>query len=399
MKLNKATVGKINLDPGKSDQIFYDDELKGFGLRIREGGSRKYILDYRLKGGIKRRFFVGDAAAMPADEARKKAAKAKVAVADGHDPSGERATRAAAAAQLVSSVIADYLEVAATKLKPGSLVETTRHLQKHWKPLHRLSLTAVNRQIVATHLRHLAKSSGPVACNRSRNSLSAMFGWAMREGLCEVNPVLNTNIAAENGPRERVLSDIELAAIWKATEGTNYGRIVRLIMLTACRRDEIGGLRWDEITLDGESPTIALPKTRTKNSVAHTVPLSAAAVAALKEHPVVVGHDWLFGTTPGGYGGWGRAKGVLNAACGITDWTLHDLRRTVRTGLGRLGVAPHVAEAILNHLPGKLIRTYDRNTYEAEKRAALDAWANHLMVAIAQADGANVHRLRKAGVK
>jgi hypothetical protein len=76
-----------------------------------------------------------------------------------------------------------------------------------------------------------------------------------------------------------------------------------------------------------------------------------------------------------------------------TPWTLHDIRRTVRTGLGMLGVAPHVAEAVLNHLPAKLIRTYDRNTYEPEKRAALELWASHLAVAIAQASGANVARL------
>ena len=76
-------------------------------------------------------------------------------------------------------------------------------------------------------------------------------------------------------------------------------------------------------------------------------------------------------------------------------WTVHDLRRTVRTGLGKLGVAPHIAEATLNHLPPKLIRTYDRNKYEAEKRSALDQWATHLKTIVAQATGANVTALKK----
>lgn len=96
----------------------------------------------------------------------------------------------------------------------------------------------------------------------------------------------------------------------------------------------------------------------------------------------------------GGYSGWSKAKAALDKVAKLkTPWRLHDLRRTVRTGLGMLGVAPHVAEAALNHLPPKLIRTYDRNTYAAEKRAALDLWAGHLAVAIAQASGANVTRL------
>jgi hypothetical protein len=97
----------------------------------------------------------------------------------------------------------------------------------------------------------------------------------------------------------------------------------------------------------------------------------------------------------GGFFSWSKSKVALDAAAKLTEeWTLHDIRRTVRTGLGRLGVAPHVAEAVLNHLPAKLIRTYDRNTYEPEKRAALDAWANHIRVAIAQASGANVTTLK-----
>ena len=98
----------------------------------------------------------------------------------------------------------------------------------------------------------------------------------------------------------------------------------------------------------------------------------------------------------GGFAGWAKGKIALDKATKLAPWTLHDIRRTVRTGMGMLGVLPHVAEAALNHLPPKLIRTYDRNTYAAEKRAALDLWAGHLKVAIAQATGANVTALRQS---
>jgi hypothetical protein len=122
------------------------------------------------------------------------------------------------------------------------------------------------------------------------------------------------------------------------------------------------------------------------------VPLSDAALTILKEIPRR-DHDFVFGRRGGGFSGYSKAKRELDATLELAPWVIHDLRRTVRTGLGHLGILPHVGEACLNHLPAKLIRTYDRNTYEAEKRDALERWANHLAVAIAQAEGTNVVKL------
>ena len=126
-------------------------------------------------------------------------------------------------------------------MKPRSLTECSRHLDKHWKPLHRLPLTAIDRSTVAAQLRVIAADRGAAAANRARTTLSALFAWAIGEGLCDSNPVIGTNKAAESGPRLRVLSDAELAAIWRAAPDNDYGRIVQLLMLTAQRRDEIGG--------------------------------------------------------------------------------------------------------------------------------------------------------------
>ncbi len=127
------------------------------------------------------------------------------------------------------------------------------------------------------------------------------------------------------------------------------------------------------------------------------MPLSDAALAIVKAIPRR-DREHVFGQGRGGFAGWSKSKRAIDQAAKLKEaWTLHDLRRTVRTGLGKLGVVPHVAEAVLNHLPPKLIRTYDRDTYAAEKRAALDLWAMHLGVAIAQATGANVTALRSSG--
>jgi integrase len=279
----------------------------------------------------------------------------------------------------LSATIHDYLAVKVGK--PRSLEETRRHLNTQWQPLHNLPLNRITKADVAARLAGIANDSGPVAANRARASLSAFYRWAIGEGICDANPVTGTNKRKERGPRERSLSDEDAAA-------------VRLILLTGCRRDEIGGLRWSEIDL--KARTLTLPPERTKNHQSHVVPLSDAAMAVLALLNRRPGRYAMFGLGANGYSGWSKSKAALDTASQIKEeWTLHDLRRTVRTGLGRLGVVPHVAEAVLNHLPPRLIRTYDRNTYATEKKAALDLWASHLQVAIAQATGANVTALRK----
>jgi integrase len=218
-----------------------------------------------------------------------------------------------------------------------------------------------------------------------------MFAWAIGEGLCEVNPVIGTNTLDEK-PRERVLSDMELAAIWKACPDADYGRIVKLLMLTAQRREEIGALRWSEIDFDAK--LITLPSTRTKNGRPHEIPLSDSAVAVLEG--CIRHRDLVFGARgKNGLAGWHDGKTALDNACGVKDWTLHDLRRTAATRMADIGVQPHIIEAVLNHVSGHkagVAGTYNRSVYANEKRAALDAWANHLRVIISGAT--NVQRLR-----
>jgi integrase len=264
----------------------------------------------------------------------------------------------------------------------------------YFKPLHDLALTSIERKNIAAQLAALAKNSGRVTANRSRATLSSMFAWAIGEGLCDNNPVVGTNTQDEGGPRERSLSDAELATVWlAATPENDYGRIVRLLILTGCRRDEIGSIKWSEI--DTDARTITIPPERTKNKRRHVVPLCDEALLIIDQIPRTE-REYVFGLRKDGFGGWSRSKGNLEATTNLKEpWTLHDLRRTVRTGMGKLGIAPHIAEAVINHLPPKLVRTYDRHDYSAEKRAALDQWATHLKTIVAQATGANVTTLKK----
>src|ERR1043166_2569021 len=318
MKLSKTNVNRIALSSGKRDEIFVDDDLPGFGVRVRAGGSRKYVVHYR-QGGIQRRYTLGSTSVLTLDEARTKARKLLVAVDDGKDPNAEKVTKRAAAALTFSAVMKDYLEARQAAMNPRSHEECSRHLKKHWKPLHKLSLASVSRPVVAAHLRKIASASGPVAADRARSTLSAMFGWAIGEGLCDANPVLGTNKASEDKPRERVLADDELAAIWNALPDGDYGRIVRLLMLTAQRRDEIGSLSWPEVDVKGK--LIVLPSTRTKNSRAHEVPLSDSALAIVEDCQQRRGRALLFGEGEGGYSGWSRSKDTLDEKLQLAPWT------------------------------------------------------------------------------
>jgi integrase len=404
MKLTQSNIAKIRREAGDKDYIEWDEALPGFGLRVRDGRCT-WIVQYKI-GAKHRRVTLGSTEMLTAEEARngwidpqtqerrKGASKILADARDGFDHAAARVARREKAAETLGVVIANYLAARKTALRPRAYKETSRHLEKYWKPLHDVSLHSLDRRSVAARVSAIAKDNGAVTANLCRASLSAFFRWAIGEGLCDDNPVTGSNKQVVNGPRERSLSDAEAAAIWLATPDGDYGNIIKLLFLTGCRLNEIGCLQWSEVNL--ETKTITLPGSRTKNHTEHTVPLTDKAVAILEAIPRRIGRDLVFGVGKGGFGAWTKAKLNLQAKSKTEGWTPHDIRRTVRTGLGKLGVEPHVAEACLNHLPSRLIRTYDRNTYAAEKRAALDAWASHLSVVIAQATGANVTTLRKA---
>jgi integrase len=276
-------------------------------------------------------------------------------------------------------------------LRESSLIETRRYLEQHFKALHKIPLAEVRRIDVANVLSEI---KSPAASNRARSTLSTFYSWAIGRGWCDVNPVAGTNKAEGESTRERTLTDAEIATVWLNAPDNSYGTILKLLLLTGCRRDEIGGLMWSEVDLNAR--TITIPGSRTKNKQEHVVPLSDTAMSILAGVAKREGREHVFGRTlAAGFSGWSSAKAEFDAAVKIADWRLHDLRRTVRTGIDKLGTLPHICEAVLNHLPPKLVRTYNRNTYEGEKRKALDTWAHHLKTIIAQATGANVTALKK----
>ncbi len=219
-----------------------------------------------------------------------------------------------------------------------------------------------------------------------------MFAWGMRAGLAKENPA---SLVPKNteAPKTRVLTDSELRLIWQATAtGGDHDRIVRLLMLTGCRRDEIGNLRWSEI----RNSVISMPEDRTKTGIVHEVSLSGLALEQLPARRE--GRDLVFGQGQDGYSGWSRSKARLDSriarprqnanlpdgqdglepnSLSIPIWGLHDFRRTLSTRLNEAGIDPHVVEAILGHAGAKrgIAGVYNRASYFTQKAEALETWA------------------------
>jgi integrase len=234
---------------------------------------------------------------------------------------------------------------------------------------------------VAARHREIASENGPHAADRARVVLSAFFAWAIREGATDANPVVNTNTATVPTRRERVLKDAELAAVWKVCRDDDFGRIVKLLILTGQRLNEVAGMQWSELDRAGALWTI--PAARMKNKRPHEVPLSKAAMEILAEAPERAGRDLVFGDGDGAFSGFSKAKASLDKRVGdaASDWRLHDLRRTAATGMASLGTLPHVIEAVLSHVSGfraSVAGTYNRAEYRPEKREALDRWATYV---------------------
>jgi integrase len=206
------------------------------------------------------------------------------------------------------------------------------------------------------------------------------FRWCIERDILKIDPTAGMPRVGNGKSRERVLSDDELGRVWRAAEGP-FGAVTRMLILTGARREEITQLRWSEI--DG---TIKLEDARTKTGAPHIIPLSAAAQALLNSLPRIAGSDFVFtttGTKP--ISGWSRPKIDLDAASGVTGWRIHDLRRTVATGMQKLGVGLQVVEAVLGHTSGSragVVGIYQRHTYDAEKRAALEAWGAYIMALV-----------------
>jgi integrase len=387
MNLTIKAVAGLVLPVDKNDVIHFDDQLPGFGYRLRRRSSSgpvrgTWIAQYRHAGAT-RRVKLGDAGVLNVEAARSAARKVLAQVALGQDPQGERADRRDKDRLSFRAVVAEYLEAKQPDVRASTLAPIRRYLTgRYFRPLHGKPVDGITRGDIAARLVVIVREHGSMSARQARAALNAFFVWALQMGLIENNPVIGAVKPKDNASRERALSEAELAAVWRANGDDDYGRVVKLLILCAGRRQEIGGIRFRE--LDAERGTWTLPGERSKNGRPHTLPLPPAAWDIINSVPRRASRDQLFGDRAArGFSAWAQGKAGLDRRLGdaVAPFQLHDIRRTVATGLADIGITPHVIEQILNHQSGHKrgpAGIYNRSSYEREVKAALALWADHI---------------------
>ena len=369
MATGKVTITAI----GKLNGWLWDTTCVGFGARRQTNGLFYYVR-YRHNGQQTVKSIGRHGSPWTPDTARARARELLGVVAGGNDPF---APALAVGGDTFGVVVDRYLERKRGALKPKSFAEATRYLRTLSASLAKVGLAQIDRRNIAVLLGQIEGASGAVTRNRARSALSAFFSWAITEGLVDTNPVMGTAKANENGSRERVLTRDELRKLWRSLDDGPFDDIVRLLLLTGSRRNEIGKLQWGEIDL-GQG-MIVLPAGRTKNGRQHELPLSRQALAIVERQPRRNSTAFVF--SDNGNQDWDRSKARLDGKMGIAPWRLHDLRRTCSTMLGELGVLPHVIEQALNHVSGAkagVAGIYNKSKMIDAVRDGLQRWADHI---------------------
>jgi integrase len=399
-KITATTIETLKA-PASGQVDYFDAAYPALALRVTAKGVRSWVYFGRVHGKIKRAT-LGRYPDISLMRARQKAGETADAMRQGVDPAAAKREARNAVRDSFASVADDWLK--RDQSKNRSHAEVRRVIDRDVKPAWdgRL-ITSITRRDIIELIDAIVDRGAVTYARRVHAHLHRLFRWCVGRGVVPINPMADLPKPGAAIKRDRVLSDTELALIWRAggDAGWPFGLAILLLMLTGARRDEIRALRWSEINGD----SIDLSGARTKNGEAHTIPLSPMAAQLVKQLPHIGKSDLVFtttGKTP--VSGWSKAKLHLDHAIAngnrgreLPPWRIHDLRRTVATGLQKLGVSLQVVEAVLGHVSGSragIVGVYQRHTFDAEKCAALDAWARHVD-AIVSGKKANVTQVRR----
>ena len=372
-----------------------DSEVRGFGLRVSETGQKTFILIARYPGSPNpTRRAIGEYPSLSLEKARERARRWRDLVGQGIDPKAEeerlKRIELRKHQTTFAAVAEDYLERHVKGQRRAS--DSEREIRKELiAPLGERPIASITREDVVLLVDSVARKPAPYLAHIVLGHARSLFNWAINRGTygLETSPCDRVKPAALIGPkqpRQRVLSDAELAALWHGSEelGYPFDPLYQLLVLTGARKSEVAGARWGEFNLPKKIWTV--PPERFKSNASHLVPLSDAAVSIIEALPRFTKGDHLFTTTYGEKPISGFSKGkdrldkLMVEQLGSTPspWVIHDIRRTVRTRLASLRIPDLVAEMVIGHGRKGLQRVYDQHTYEAEMREALELWAARL---------------------
>jgi integrase len=387
-----------NLRPDATRREIADGACRGLYLIIQPSGRRAWAVRYRHAG--KTRKLTLDAGLTLA-EARKAATAALHELERGHDPGVLKFDAEAKAKQeaddrardTVDALVERFLEQhTRRKTRPASVRQAEHVFYKIVLPAWRGRIV---HDLVRRDVRELVENvaaTRPATGNRTHAHLSKFFNWLCEHDVIPASPCAGVKPPAKETARDRILSDNEIKALWRACDaiGRSAGSVVKLLLLTGQRGGEVTGMRRSEISGD----VWTLPPARTKNKQRHEVPLSAQALAIIDAVPGV-DEDFLFTTSETRrLGDIALAKATLDTHMKPAQpWVLHDLRRTVASGMAALGIKLPVIEKVLNHQSGSfrgIVGVYQRHEFAVEKRDALQRWADHLTGLVSGATSDNV---------
>jgi integrase len=396
-KISKRTVDAMR--SSSANQFLWDEDLRGFGAKITPSGSVSYILQFRMGGRetSTRRYTIGShGSPWTPVTARGEAERLLMLIAQGIDPVDADKQRRREAVDLAFANYADRFANSCKGTGWRRLVE--RSIRLYLKPiLGKKPLPTITRADVVSVFDQMPDEQ--VANRRNVFAvLRRLLRWAISRGDLKANPMEGMETPPPVKARERWLNDEEIKLVWNAAPQTHrcFGPIVRLLIATGQRREEVSGLAWEELNRNDGLWT--LPGDRTKNGEPNSIPLNELAIAELDV--IARGDKWprrgaIFPTSTGGaFTAYSKGKDKLDKLIAkqegapLPPWRLHDLRRTLATGFQRLGVRFEVTEAVLNHVGGSrsgVAGIYQRHDWKEEKRAAVRAWNEHLAKVFAMA--------------
>jgi integrase len=398
IRLTKSAID--SLPTSKSDVVYWDAGYPGFGVKVTPKGRKVFIVLYRTAGaGSKlRKYTIGPYGRVTLHQARVAAQRVFAARLDGRDPVAEkREAKRRVVADRVEDLLEMFIAQRLSQNRSGGEISRLlrREVGKTWagRSVHEISKRDVVEVVTAIEQR-----GAPVAANKTLKSIKTFLRWCVGRAVLDQSPAEGVPLPAKEVARDRVLDDEELARVLLAARqiGGPYGGIVELLAFTGQRREEVARLPWEELDLARRIWTI--PKSRTKNANAHVVHLSEQSLAVLtradRNSPLVFS---LLGTKP--FQEFSRAKRQLDQLSGVTGWRLHDLRRTCVSGMARLGIAPHVADKVLNHKSGTIsgvAAVYQRHEFLAERQEALERWGTHVARSVSEVAGERRPNLQRA---
>ena len=362
------------------DAVYWDSGLPGFGVKVTPKGRKVFLVMYRLAGAGSRlrKYTIGPYGRVTLPMAKAQAQKIFAARLDGRDPAEEkRQSRRRLVVDRIDDLVETFIREHVAKIGTNRRITNLlrRDVIAHWgtKSIHEIKKRDVSDLI------SLIGQRNAHASHRLLKTLKTFFRWCVGRAVIDFSPAEGISSSYREVSRDRVLTDQQLAAVIRAARRMPlpYGRIVEFLALTGQRREEVAQLKWEE--LDEKTRTWTVPGSRTKNKKIHIVHLSEPAWKVVE---ACSGEPYVFGTATGKrFQRFGKGKRAIDKLCEVAGWRLHDLRRTIVSGMARLGVPPHVADKILNHQAGTIsgvAAVYQRHDFLLERKEALDRWGTHV---------------------